>query len=48
MSPWNMRNSIKKIESFVNDQILLADRGTFFGYNILVKAMTSLPIKAQT
>ena len=29
MSPWNMKNSCRKLESFGNDQILLTDRGTF-------------------
>jgi 2-dehydro-3-deoxyphosphooctonate aldolase (KDO 8-P synthase) len=48
MSPWNMANSVKKIESFGGTQILLADRGTFFGYNMLVNDMRSLPIMAQT
>ena len=34
MSPWNMKNSVRKIESTGNEQILLTDRGTFFGYNL--------------
>lgn len=44
MSPWNMKNSIKKLENFGCNQVLLTDRGTFFGYNQLVNDMTSLPI----
>jgi 2-dehydro-3-deoxyphosphooctonate aldolase (KDO 8-P synthase) len=48
MSPWNMANSVKKIESFGGTQILLADRGTFFGYNMLVNDFRSLPTMAQT
>ncbi len=44
MSPWNMKNSCRKLESFGNDKIILADRGTFFGYNMLINDMTSLPI----
>jgi 2-dehydro-3-deoxyphosphooctonate aldolase (KDO 8-P synthase) len=48
MSPWNMKNSVRKLESFGCDQILLADRGTFMGYNSLVNDMTSFPIMAQT
>ena len=35
MSPWNMKNSARKIEAAGNSQILLTDRGTFFGYNML-------------
>ena len=48
MSPWNMKNSVRKLESFGCDQILLADRGTFFGYNQLVNDMTSFPIMRRT
>jgi 2-dehydro-3-deoxyphosphooctonate aldolase (KDO 8-P synthase) len=48
MSPWNMKNSVKKLEAAGCDQILLADRGTFFGYNMLVNDMTSFPIMMQT
>ena len=48
MSPWNMKNSCRKIESFGGNQIILADRGTFFGYNMLVNDMTSFPIMAST
>ena len=48
MSPWNMKNSVRKIEAAGNHQILLADRGTFFGYNMLVNDFTSLPIMSRT
>ena len=48
MSPCNIKNSVKKIESFGNKKILLTDRGTFFGYNMLVNDMKSLPIMAET
>ncbi len=48
MSPWNMKNSCRKIESFGNNKIILAERGTFFGYNMLVNDMKSLPIMAET
>jgi 2-dehydro-3-deoxyphosphooctonate aldolase (KDO 8-P synthase) len=48
MSPWNMKNSVRKIEAAGNHQILLTDRGTFFGYNMLVNDFTSLPIMART
>jgi 2-dehydro-3-deoxyphosphooctonate aldolase (KDO 8-P synthase) len=45
MSPWNMRNSVKKIiDGTENDQILLTDRGTFFGYNMLINDFRCLPI----
>lgn len=48
MSPWNMKNSCRKIEAFGNNQILLTDRGTFFGYNMLVNDMRCFPIMAET
>ena len=48
MSPWNMKNSCRKLEAFGNEQIILADRGTFMGYNMLVNDMTSFPIMSYT
>ena len=29
MSPWNMKNSIRKVEYYGNNKILLTERGTF-------------------
>ena len=48
MSPWNMKNSVRKLESFGCNQILITDRGTFFGYNQLVNDMTCFPIMKKT
>jgi 2-dehydro-3-deoxyphosphooctonate aldolase (KDO 8-P synthase) len=48
MSPWNMKNSCRKLEGFGCDHILLTERGTFFGYNMLVNDMRALPIMAET
>ena len=48
MSPWNMKNSCKKIEAFGGNQIILADRGTFFGYNMLINDMKNFKIMAET
>lgn len=48
MSPWNMKNSVRKLEANGNSQLVLSDRGTFFGYNMLVNDMTCLPIMART
>ena len=48
MSPWNMKNSVRKLETHGCDQIILTDRGTFMGYNMLVNDMTSLPIMNRT
>ena len=48
MSPWNMKNSCRKLEAFGSNEIILADRGTFMGYNMLVNDMTCLPIMRYT
>ena len=48
MSPWNMKNSVRKIESTGNEQILLTDRGTFFGYNMLINDYRNFPIMLET
>ncbi|WP_420422105.1 3-deoxy-8-phosphooctulonate synthase [Simkania sp.] len=44
MAPWDMEHAVKKILSTGNDQILLTDRGTSFGYNNLVSDMRAIPI----
>jgi len=43
MSPDNMQQAIEKILSTGNSNILLTERGTFFGYSDLVVDMRSLP-----
>ncbi len=48
MSPWNMKNSVRKLEAFGSNEIVLTDRGTFFGYNMLVNDPRSFPIMAET
>lgn len=48
MSPWNMKNSVRKLISYGCSDILLTDRGTFFGYNMLVNDFRSLPIMSET
>ena len=48
MSPWNMKNSCRKLEAFGSNEIILADRGTFMGYNLLVNDMTCFPIMRYT
>lgn len=42
LAPWDMRNVIKKIEDAGNNNILLCERGTSFGYNTLVVDMTGI------
>ena len=43
-----MKNAAAKIASTGNEQILLCERGTSFGYNALIVDMRALPIMAQT
>jgi len=44
LSPWDMQNVVDKIRSTGNNQILLTDRGTSFGYNTLISDMRAIPI----
>ncbi len=44
MAPWDMTNVVDKIVATGNDQIILTDRGTSFGYNNLVSDMRTIPI----
>ncbi|WP_269606524.1 3-deoxy-8-phosphooctulonate synthase [Prochlorococcus marinus] len=48
ISPWNIKNSVRKLELFGCKQILITDRGTFFGYNQLVNDMTCFPIMKRS
>ncbi|MDY6407317.1 MAG: 3-deoxy-8-phosphooctulonate synthase [Pseudomonadota bacterium] len=48
LAPWDMAQVVAKIESTGNQNILLTERGTTFGYNNLVVDMRSLPIMKQT
>ncbi|MDR0515945.1 MAG: 3-deoxy-8-phosphooctulonate synthase [Fibromonadaceae bacterium] len=43
LAPWDMKNVVEKIEKSGNKNILLCERGTFFGYNSLVVDITSIP-----
>jgi 2-dehydro-3-deoxyphosphooctonate aldolase (KDO 8-P synthase) len=44
LSPWDMGNAVKKLESAGCEQILLTERGTSFGYNNLVVDVRSFPV----
>jgi 2-dehydro-3-deoxyphosphooctonate aldolase (KDO 8-P synthase) len=44
MSPQEMGNAVEKIKSTGNSNILLTERGTFFGYNRLVNDFTGLAV----
>jgi 2-dehydro-3-deoxyphosphooctonate aldolase (KDO 8-P synthase) len=42
LAPWDMKNVVTKLRESGNEQILLTERGTTFGYNNLVVDMRSL------
>ncbi len=48
LAPWDMVNAAAKVASTGNSNILLCERGTSFGYNMLVSDMRALPIMAET
>ncbi|MBP6063239.1 MAG: 3-deoxy-8-phosphooctulonate synthase [Fusobacteriaceae bacterium] len=42
LAPWDMKNVVKKMEELGNENILLCERGTTFGYNNMVVDMRGL------
>lgn len=48
LAPLDMKHVAEKIAASGNDQILLTERGTSFGYNTLVTDMRGLPQLAET
>jgi 2-dehydro-3-deoxyphosphooctonate aldolase (KDO 8-P synthase) len=44
LAPWDMQHVAAKAKSTGNEQIMLCDRGTSFGYNTLISDMRGLPI----
>src|SRR3954451_9640336 len=44
MSPQEMGLAVEKVRSSGNDNVMLTERGTFFGYNRLVNDFTALPV----
>lgn len=42
MAPWDMKNIVTKMKESGNDNVMLCERGTSFGYNNLVVDMTGL------
>jgi 2-dehydro-3-deoxyphosphooctonate aldolase (KDO 8-P synthase) len=43
MAPWDMKHVVKKLEAAGCRNILLCERGTFFGYGRLVNDMRAIP-----
>ncbi len=48
LAPWDIPHVAEKVASTGNENILLTERGTSFGYNTLVNDMRSLPIMSDT
>jgi len=47
MAPWDMEHVVGKLEASGCEDILLTERGTFFGYGRLVNDMRSIPQMKQ-
>ena len=43
MAPWDMKNVVAKVREAGNANLLLTERGTTFGYGMLVNDMRSIP-----
>jgi 2-dehydro-3-deoxyphosphooctonate aldolase (KDO 8-P synthase) len=48
LSPWEMKNVSNKAKSTGNEQIMVCERGSSFGYNNLVSDMRSLAVMRDT
>ncbi|HVL12938.1 MAG TPA: 3-deoxy-8-phosphooctulonate synthase [Gemmata sp.] len=48
MAPWDMKNVVTKLAEVGNRRVLLTERGTTFGYGLLVNDMRSVPWMQQT
>lgn len=48
LAPWDMKNTVEKMDYADNRNVILTERGASFGYNTLVTDMRSLPIMAET
>ena len=46
LAPWDMKHVAEKVTNAGNQNLLLTERGTSFGYNTLVSDMRSLPTMA--
>lgn len=44
LAPWDMKNCLEKVWQSGNDNVMLCERGTSFGYNTLVVDMTGLRV----
>lgn len=44
LAPWDMKNCLEKVKQSGNNNVMLCERGTTFGYNTLVVDMTGLRV----
>lgn len=47
LAPWDMKNCVEKVRKSGNDNVILCERGTSFGYNTLVVDMTGLRVMKE-
>ena len=48
MAPWDMKNVVDKLAGVGNRRVLLCERGTTFGYGMLVNDLRAVPWMQQT
>jgi len=48
LAPWDMKQVVEKAKAGGNEQIMVCERGTSFGYNYLVSDMRSLVVMRET
>src|SRR5262249_29048754 len=48
MAPWDMKNGVAKLAEVGNHRVLLTERGSTFGYGMLVNDMRSIPWMQET
>lgn len=47
LAPWDMKNCLEKVRQTGNENVMLCERGTSFGYNTLVVDMTGLRVMKE-
>ncbi len=47
LAPWDMQNCVQKVRESGNDNVMLCERGTSFGYNTLVVDMTGIRVMKE-
>lgn len=47
LAPWDMKNCVEKVRESGNENVMLCERGSTFGYNTLVVDMTGLRVMRE-